>query len=163
MKKLLLPFALLVATVLQAQPVGNPEAFPDPAKTYQEVYSTHQSLAQAYLREADPRDLDVFYGENFRSSAGKIGRATRQQMDAKMKTLVAEGMITQGCTGQADLQLSASDPATVVVSGTWRAPAGTPPGKGAPYTFIYSRQDGVWKLTEARFLTSGQKLAARRQ
>ncbi len=157
---LLFPLALLLAVVVNAQSISNPEASSDAAKTYQEVYSIHQSLALAYLRSADPQDFEVFYGEGFRLSSGKNSQATRQQMEATMKALVAERILTQGCLMQQEPHLLMSKPNMVVVSGTWKAAKSSQAGKHVPYAFTYSRRNGVWKLTDARFVRVGQALAA---
>jgi hypothetical protein len=167
MKTLLLSFLLLGATAVHGQTAPAASILPDPGKTEQEVYSVHQSLAQAYVQGTDQQNIDVFYGENFRLGQRKDAPASRQQMDAKMKALVQEGLLSHRRLVLGESQLLIRDGNTVLVNGTWREMAET--GKAATpespvsYAFTYSRQHGVWKLTQARFLPAGQPVAARNQ
>jgi hypothetical protein len=161
MKKLrFLPVALLWAAAMPAQSVIDSPVPGDWDKTYQEVHSVHQSLALAYLRKADQRDIEVFYGENFRLRTGKKGEVGRGQMDDRMKTLVQAGIITQRCAVGLDVQLSRENSTAVVVNGFWKGLASGHPDRRVPYAFTYSRQNGVWKLTEARFSPTRPSLAS---
>jgi hypothetical protein len=168
MKTLLLSFLLLGATAVHGQTAPAASILPDQAKTEQEVYSVHQSLAQAYVQGTDQQNIDVFYGENFRLGQNKDVPASRQQMDRKMKALVQEGLLSHRRLVQGESQLLVKDESTILVNGTWReknkAGMTTSPENPVSFAFTYSRQHGVWKLTAARFLPAGkQSLAARNE